>query len=102
MNCIRSVFLETMSRTKWKSISTCLVRAWKTGFEDKYVAPMLSHHSVGGRENRRPISEHRDIIQESSAAVFARALYSASVLEWATVCCFLQLQEIKLFPRKMQ
>jgi hypothetical protein len=30
-----SALLATISRTKLKSISMCLVRAWKTGFEDK-------------------------------------------------------------------
>jgi hypothetical protein len=37
------VFLATMSKTKWKSISKCLVRTWKTGLEVRYVAPMLLH-----------------------------------------------------------
>jgi hypothetical protein len=47
MNLIERSFLATMSRTKWKSISTCLVLTWKTKFEDRYVAPILSHHNVG-------------------------------------------------------
>jgi hypothetical protein len=101
-NLINRDLLATMSRTKWKTISTCFVRAWKTGFEEKYVAPILSHHNVRGWVNCIPISEQSDRIHDSSAAALARALYSALVLDLATVCCFLQVQEIKLSPRKIQ
>ena len=92
----------TMSRTKWKSISTCLVQAWKTGLEDKYVAPMLSHHIIGGDWSETPSSDKRVVNHLISAATLASALYSASVLDLATVACFLQLQETKLDPRKIQ
>lgn len=102
MNWIRRIFLATISRTKWKSISTCLVRAWKTGLELKYVAPILSHHSVGDWVCYSSSSEQRDRIQESSAALLARGLYSASVLDLTTVCCFLQLHEMRFLPREIQ
>jgi hypothetical protein len=36
----------------------------------------------------------------SLVVAFARALYSASVLDRETVACFLELHEIKLAPRK--
>jgi len=35
----------------------------------------------------------------TSAVAFARALYSASVLDLETVACFLAHQETKLLPR---
>ena len=57
------------------------------GLADKYVAPMLSHHRMGaGKEILN--SQRRELIQISSDDALAAALYSASVLERATVSCF--------------
>jgi hypothetical protein len=66
------------------------------------VAPMLSHHKSGGACKVRPSSRKRDCIHLILVAVLARALYSASVLDQATVTCLRQLQEIRFFPRKTQ
>jgi hypothetical protein len=63
---------------------------------------MLSHQSTGGAEIGRPSSDSKDCNHESSAAVFAKALYSASMLDLATVTCFLQLYEIRFVPKKTQ
>jgi hypothetical protein len=62
----------TISRTKWKSISSCLVRAWKTGLEDKYVAPILSHQRIGGLGAEMPSSWRRDRSLVISATALAR------------------------------
>ena len=96
------VLAATMSRTKWKSISMCLVLAWKIGFEERYVAPMLSHQRIGEVDLERPSSRRRDWSHLTSAAALESALYSTSVLDRATVAYFLQLHEIKLRPRKTQ
>jgi hypothetical protein len=92
----------TLSRTKWKSISMCLVRAWNAGLVDKYVVPILLHQSVGGCGRNIPRSQGRDWSQMSSVAVMARVQYSYSVLEWAIVRCLREDQEIRLGPRKTQ
>jgi hypothetical protein len=34
------------SRTKWISCMICLVRLWWTGFEDIYIAKMLSYYAT--------------------------------------------------------
>ena len=81
MNLIWSCFWATLSLTKWKSTSICLVRAWKTGLADKYVAPILSHHSIGILVSENPNSLSNDCTQIISAVALATALYSDSVLE---------------------
>ena len=53
-------FWETRSLTKWKSISMCFVRAWNTGLEDRYVAPILSHQKVGLWDRCKPSSAARN------------------------------------------
>jgi hypothetical protein len=95
-------FLETRSLTKWKSISMCFVRAWNTGLEDWYVAPILSHQRVGLWDRCKPSSAAKNCNHWSSAAVSARALYSASVLLRATVAYCLLHQKIKFEPRNTQ
>jgi hypothetical protein len=63
---------------------------------------MVSHRSIRGTGTGMPSSVSKDCNHESSATVFAKALYSASVLDRATVACFLQLQEMRLLLKKTQ
>ncbi|MFS7899823.1 hypothetical protein Hanom_Chr00s080401g01793511 [Helianthus anomalus] len=63
---------------------------------------MLSHQTVGEQLKTTCNSRNIDITHLNSAAVCARARYSASVLDRATTCCFLELQLIKLEPRNTQ
>lgn len=63
---------------------------------------MLSHHNTGGIGTLIPSSINKDWSQANSAAAFANALYLASVLDLATVACFLQLQDMRFFPKKIQ
>jgi HD-like signal output (HDOD) protein len=81
MNRISRDLKEIISRTKWKSISTCFMRVWKMRFDERFIAPILSHHNIGDTRIGIPSSDGRDY-QESSAAL---------VLDSATVACFLQL-----------
>lgn len=76
------------------------VKYWNTGLDDKYVAPILSHQSTGGAETGRPSLVSSDCSQQSSTEALDSALYSASILDHATVV--LQLQEIRLVPKQMQ
>ena len=63
---------------------------------------MLSHHSIGATRIERQISRKSDYNHFSSAVVLAKALYSASVLDLATVAWLRQLQEIKFLLKKTQ
>ena len=62
---------------------------------------MLSHHNVGDGKTIRS-SWRSELIQSNSEVALAIALYSASVLDRATLGCFLELQETKLLPRYMR
>jgi hypothetical protein len=77
----------------------CFVLAWKTGFAERYVAPMLSHHKHGTLEVLIPSSLRMVCIHITSAVAFAKALYSASVLDLDTVGCLRALQDIRFEPK---
>ena len=73
----------TWSLIKWKSMATCFILEWKTGFEQSWVAPTLSHSKSGVSCKLIPSSSRRDWIQAMSEAAVASARYSASIEEWA-------------------
>lgn len=88
----------TLSRTKWKSISRCLVLAWNTGFVDKYSAPKLSHQSRAAEGCGTCSSTSNLCTHITSAVALAKALNSASVLDLETVGCFLSVQDTRFGP----
>jgi len=63
---------------------------------------MLSHHNTREQVTGAPSSKRRAHNHLVSTTALARALYSASVLDRATVFYFLQAQEIRLSPRNTQ
>jgi hypothetical protein len=78
----------------------CFVLAWKTGFAERYVAPILSHHKHGTLEVLIPSSLRMVCTHMTSAVAFAKALYSASVLDLDTVGCLRALQDMIFDPKK--
>ena len=56
---------------------------------------------VGGERSCRQSSRSKDSIQMSSAMALAKLLYSDSVLDRATVHCFLEDQEMRFDLKKM-
>ena len=89
-------------RTKWKSISICLVRSWNTGFEAMWIAARLSEKSTALDDSSTPKSPRSCCSQINSLAAVAIARYSASADDFDTVVCFLDFQEIRDSPKKTQ
>jgi calcineurin-like phosphoesterase family protein len=83
-NSMSKSLAATISLIKWKLISTCFVRAWKTGLEDKYVAPISSHQRMRGLDIEIT-SSYNKIFNPDNSVVFASTLYSAPILDPATV-----------------
>lgn len=97
--CVEKRPWEKISRMKWKSSSICLVWAWNMRFLVIWRALLLSHNSKGVHDREKPMSRSKNEIQVSSAAVEAKDWYSASALEWATIVCFFELQEMQFARR---
>jgi hypothetical protein len=72
------------------------------GLDVKYVAPILSQYNIGGDFRNTPSSFIKDWIHINSAVIFAKTLYSDSVLDLETVGCFLDAHDNRLQPRKVQ
>ena len=89
-------------RTKWQSISICLVRSWKTSLWAIWMALRLSQWIETAVEKSTLRSWRSQHKQMSSAVVSASAWYSASVLEWAITDCFLLRQEMRESPRRKE
>lgn len=78
----------------------CLVRAWRMGLCDRRTTLRLTHRSVGGKKVT-PSSLSKDSSHQIFELVWAKALYSASVLEHATSGYFFELRVIRFMPTKM-
>lgn len=87
------------SRTKWQSISICLVRSWKTGFLKMCRAAWLSQKMSIGVVWKTPMAARKYLIQMSSLVTVAMARYSASADEQETSPCFFVFQDMGDPPR---
>lgn len=95
-------FLVHLLSDKYKSSSTCLVLAFFIRFADNITMLRLSHHTIAGFDRGNDHSASKDEIHVLSATKWARFLYSASVLDLETACCFLDSHEIRLEPKNTQ
>jgi hypothetical protein len=67
--------------------------------EDKYLAPILSHHTLFVEGVEIFSSYNKVCIHIISAVAFAKALYSDFVLDLDIVAYFLALHETRFDPR---
>ena len=68
----------------------CLVLEWKTGLEAETMAELLSHQRIGMWGKKSLSSRNKVRSQANSAAVEAKAQYSAFVEDRETVGCFFE------------
>ena len=91
----------TCSRTKWQSMSMCLVLSWKVGLEAMCKAVWLSQSNlIAPAETPKSFSSCTS--QMTSLVTLAMALYSASVDDCAIVFHFFDFQETRASPRNTQ
>ncbi len=81
-------------------MSICFVRAWKVESLESTMAPWLSQKSVVGWANGWINLVNSFLIHISSFDACVRATYSDSVLDRVITGCFLELQDMILFPMK--
>jgi len=90
----RTLPAATCSRIKWCRMCMCLVRAWSSGFLLRFIAPSLSANRIVGHDCLIVSSSNSCWNHSSSCTASDSAMYSASVLDRATVACFFVIQEI--------
>lgn len=83
----------TRSFKKCALISICFVRLLFSKFLEVSIAPLLSTKSFISHFS--PKFSDSPFIFINSLAVAAAAMYSASAVDKATTCCFLENHEIK-------
>lgn len=92
----------TFSLTKYRSSSTCLVLACWIGVAERRIVLRLSPQATEGFGKMKFNSVSKEEIQVISATKWAGLLNSAFILDLDIVCCFLDCQEIKFWPKYTQ
>jgi hypothetical protein len=96
---IKAIFpFSMLSLRKWYLTSMCLVLEWCNGFFATLMALVLSHWS-GTWVYSSAKSLMVYVIQRCWEQQLAAATYSASVVDWATLDCLLEDEDIKEYPK---
>jgi hypothetical protein len=99
---IKAIFpFSTLSLRKWYLTSMCLVLEWSIGFFPTLMALVPSHWS-GTCVYSSPKSLMVYVIQRSWEQQLAAVMYSASVVDWATLDCLREDQDTKEDPKNWQ
>ena len=91
----------TKSQTKWRSICMCFMRECWTRLKLRCVAPRLSQSNKETALSEKSSSWRSPRNHIVSNVTFARARYSASVVDLATALCFFELHEMGFEPKKL-
>ena len=89
------------SRTRWQSISICLVCSLIIGLWAIRIAAMLLHNIRVDFVNEMCSSLRNLVSQNNSSTEAAILWYSASAVDLETMSCFLDLQATREEPRKI-
>lgn len=83
------------------SSSTCLVWEWNIGLATNATLLRLSHHITGpvGNETFNLVS--KDLIQSISIATIAKARYSTSKLDQATIVSFFEHHITRFWEKRI-
>ena len=82
----------TQDWMKWCHMSICLDLAWNWGFDANAMADWLLSNSSAGEGCMKFNSMNKFLSQMAWVVAFELAMYSASVVDRATVGCFLEDQ----------
>jgi hypothetical protein len=98
---IKATFPFSTFSQKWYLTSMCLVLEWSTGFFATLMALVLSHWS-GTWVYSSPKSLMVYVIQRTLEQQLTSAMYSASVVDWATLNYLREDQDTKKDPKNWQ
>src|SRR6266702_4319392 len=90
----------TYSLMAWYLIGMCLDCLPVTGLRAKSTAPLLSQCMGIGEDTSYPNSSMNDLYHMAWFEASARLMYSASVVDCATVFCFCEHQEMAALARR--
>lgn len=87
---------KNICRMKWKWLSMCLVRQWKTWLTRKYVVSWFLRQRASTTEVEC-FSRRREDNKHNSTKELAGEPYLASTLVYETVCCLFELPTYKIW-----
>src|ERR1700738_2113 len=95
-----TILFSIFSLMKWCCTSMCFDLSWLVGFLANAIEPWLSHMMVVASSWTQPKSSINCRSQMASLVQRFMAMYSASIVDCATVCCRLLFHETAPSPTK--
>ena len=99
--CTKTLLEAMCSWMKWWQMSICFDRAWNCEFSVNFIVAWLSTLMIVDPLGDIPSSVSNSQIQRHLWVVLLSTMYSASIVDSATVGCFFEYQEIAPSPNMM-